>query len=80
MMGLLGEILTRTYHEAQGKPIYVVRQVLDGPAQQDAPPHADPGDTSSSSDCGELSRAVETLSRSVGEAVGVDLEAAGDEV
>jgi glycosyltransferase involved in cell wall biosynthesis len=31
MMGLLGEILTRTYHEAQEKPIYVVRQVLDAP-------------------------------------------------
>lgn len=29
MMGLLGEILTRTYHEAQGKPIYVVRRVLE---------------------------------------------------
>jgi len=29
MMGLLGEILTRTYHEAQGKPIYAVRQVLE---------------------------------------------------
>ena len=28
MMGLLGEILTRTYHEAQNKPIYVVRRVL----------------------------------------------------
>jgi glycosyltransferase involved in cell wall biosynthesis len=28
MMGLLGEILTRTYHEAQNKPIYVVRQVF----------------------------------------------------
>jgi glycosyltransferase involved in cell wall biosynthesis len=28
MMGLLGEILTRTYHEAQDKPIYVVRKVL----------------------------------------------------
>jgi glycosyltransferase involved in cell wall biosynthesis len=27
MMGLLGEILTRTYHEAQQKPIYVVRHV-----------------------------------------------------
>jgi glycosyltransferase involved in cell wall biosynthesis len=31
MMGLLGEILTRTYHEAQEKPIYVVRHVLDAP-------------------------------------------------
>ncbi len=30
MMGLLGEILTRTYHETQDKPIYVVRQVLEG--------------------------------------------------
>ena len=27
MMGLLGEIMTRTYHEAQNKPIYVVRRV-----------------------------------------------------
>jgi glycosyltransferase involved in cell wall biosynthesis len=27
MMGLLGEILTRTYHEAQGKPIYAVRRI-----------------------------------------------------
>jgi len=33
MMGLLGEILTRTYHEAQEKPIYVVRQVLEVPEQ-----------------------------------------------
>lgn len=29
MMGLLGEILTRTYHEAQDKPIYVVRRVIE---------------------------------------------------
>jgi len=34
MMGLLGEILTRTYHEARGKPIYVVRRVLDAPQEQ----------------------------------------------
>ena len=33
MMGLLGEILTRTYHEAQGKPIYTVRQVIEAPEQ-----------------------------------------------
>jgi glycosyltransferase involved in cell wall biosynthesis len=32
MMGLLGELLTRTYHEAQDKPIYVVRQVLEAAA------------------------------------------------
>jgi glycosyltransferase involved in cell wall biosynthesis len=31
MMGLLSEMLTRTYHEAQGKPIYAVRQVLEAP-------------------------------------------------
>jgi hypothetical protein len=30
MMGLLAELLVRTYHESQSKPIYVVRQVLEG--------------------------------------------------
>ena len=35
MMGLLGEILTRTYHEAQGKPIYVVRRVWDGAEREE---------------------------------------------
>ncbi len=29
-MGLLAEMMTRTYHEASGKPIYAVREVLDG--------------------------------------------------
>ena len=29
-IGLLAELQARTYHESQGKPIYVVRQVLDG--------------------------------------------------
>lgn len=29
-MGLLGELVVRTYHETQDKPIYVVRQILDG--------------------------------------------------
>ena len=28
MMGLLAEILVRTYHESQGRPIYVVEEVL----------------------------------------------------
>lgn len=27
--GLLGEMLARTYHESQGKPIYVIRDVLE---------------------------------------------------
>jgi len=29
MMGLLGEMHVRTYHESQNKPIYTVREVLD---------------------------------------------------
>jgi glycosyltransferase involved in cell wall biosynthesis len=35
MMGLLGEIMTRTYHEAQDKPIYVVRRVLDAHREEE---------------------------------------------
>ncbi|MBI5876339.1 MAG: glycosyltransferase family 2 protein [Chloroflexi bacterium] len=29
MMGLLGEMVVRTYHESQNKPIYVVRETLE---------------------------------------------------
>jgi glycosyltransferase involved in cell wall biosynthesis len=29
IMGLLGELVVRTYHETQGKPIYMVREMLD---------------------------------------------------
>ncbi len=29
-MGLLGEMLARTYHESQNKPIYVIREILPG--------------------------------------------------
>jgi glycosyltransferase involved in cell wall biosynthesis len=29
-IGLLAELQARTYHESQGKPVYVVRQVLEG--------------------------------------------------
>jgi hypothetical protein len=29
-MGLLGEMLARTYHESQDRPIYVVGEVLQG--------------------------------------------------
>ena len=28
LMGLLGELVVRTYHESQGKPVYYVRQIL----------------------------------------------------
>ena len=30
IMGLLGELVIRTYHEAQNKSIYVIREILDG--------------------------------------------------
>ena len=30
-LGLLAELQARTYHESQGKPIYVVREVLEQP-------------------------------------------------
>ena len=31
-IGLLGEMLVRTYHESQGKPIYRIRQIVTGTA------------------------------------------------
>lgn len=31
VMGLLGELMVRTYHESQGKSIYVVRDILHSP-------------------------------------------------
>ncbi len=36
-MGLLAELQARTYHESQGKPIYVVRQILETPASAPRP-------------------------------------------
>jgi glycosyltransferase involved in cell wall biosynthesis len=30
LMGLLGEMITRTYHESQGKAIYAIREIVDG--------------------------------------------------
>ncbi len=32
LMGLIAELLVRTYHEAQGKPTYTVREVLNPPS------------------------------------------------
>jgi hypothetical protein len=29
IMGLLGEMLARTYHESQNKPIYAIKEILD---------------------------------------------------
>jgi hypothetical protein len=31
MTGLLAEMLSRTYHESQDKPTYVIRDVLESP-------------------------------------------------
>jgi hypothetical protein len=28
IMGLLGELVVRTYHETQGKPTYIIREFL----------------------------------------------------
>jgi len=36
-VGLLAELQARTYHESQGKPIYVVRQILEPPATDTRP-------------------------------------------
>jgi hypothetical protein len=30
LMGLLGELIVRTYHESQDKPIYAIRDILGG--------------------------------------------------
>ncbi len=35
-IGLLGEMMVRTYHESQGKPIYRVRAVVDGDVEEPA--------------------------------------------
>ncbi len=32
-MGLLGEMITRTYYESQNKPIYVVREIVNDKTQ-----------------------------------------------
>jgi hypothetical protein len=47
-MGFLGELVVRTYHESQDKPIYAVRERLDqAPAPGGASRHLpDPGDGS----------------------------------
>jgi len=37
-LGLLAELQARTYHESQGKPIYVVREALDGGGSAARPP------------------------------------------
>ena len=31
LMGLLGELVTRTWHESQDKPVYIVRRIIESP-------------------------------------------------
>ena len=31
LMGLLAEILVRTYHESQNRPTYVIKEILEAP-------------------------------------------------
>jgi hypothetical protein len=33
-MGLIAELQVRTYYEAQSKPTYTVREVINGPSAQ----------------------------------------------
>jgi glycosyltransferase involved in cell wall biosynthesis len=35
-LGLLAELQARTYHESQGKPVYVIRRILETPPRGDA--------------------------------------------
>lgn len=37
-LGLLAELQTRTYHESQDKPTYVIREILETPAEDAASP------------------------------------------
>ncbi len=34
VLGLLGELLVRIYHESQGNPVYTVRQVFRRPVEE----------------------------------------------
>jgi len=35
-LGLIGELLSRTYHESQNKPTYAIREILEGTAAEQA--------------------------------------------
>ena len=34
LMGLMAELLSRTYHESQKKPVYIIREILNGNPKQ----------------------------------------------
>ncbi|MGD2175366.1 MAG: glycosyltransferase family 2 protein [Candidatus Brocadiaceae bacterium] len=49
LMGLIMEVLTRTYHESQGRKTYTIRAVYPGgrkPGERASPPAADPSEGS----------------------------------
>jgi hypothetical protein len=35
LMGLLAELLVRTYHESQNRPTYVIKEILEAPATKE---------------------------------------------
>ncbi len=35
LMGLLAELLVRTYHESQNRPTYVIKEILEAPAEKE---------------------------------------------
>ncbi len=37
LMGLLAELLVRTYHESQNRPTYVIKEILEAPSTRSAP-------------------------------------------
>jgi len=39
-MGLLAELLVRTYHESQSKPVYLVAEEVNGPVEVPPAPRA----------------------------------------
>jgi glycosyltransferase involved in cell wall biosynthesis len=43
-IGLLAEIQARTYHESQGKPVYVIRQILEAPEPAESAGRAGPAE------------------------------------
>jgi hypothetical protein len=47
-MGLLGEMITRTYHESQAKAIYAIREIVSADAPKHDPSANGPSSTDSS--------------------------------
>ena len=37
LMGLLAELLVRTYHESQNRPTYVIKDIIESPAKKEGP-------------------------------------------